>query len=229
MRVILLILIGFSFSFARVVVDKQTGLMWQDSSDAKSVVRTFEGAKSYCKELRLDGHSDWFLPTHEQLLTITDKSKYDPAIKSEFKNVVSSNYWSSSSEVLFSKDAWSVYFEYGDSRFYNKTDEYYVRCARAGQYDTLDFDKLVSKLTEQELKNIPAPPSELKLVKEEFETTAEFNKRVESTKRKQKEDIKSYRKKYTNAKANVKQIAIKKALQYTWGKPKEILRLKKLL
>lgn len=140
-------------------------------------------------------------------------------VKFKENNLVSSNYWSSSSSVSYSKSAWNVYFKYGDSYSYSKTDEYYVRCARAGQYDTLDFDKLVSKLTEQELKNIPAPPSELKLVKGEFETTKEFNKRVAQAKEEQRLIVEKYKKMYAQEKEKIEDVVIKKALQYTWGKP----------
>ena len=219
MRVILLILIGFSFAFANVVADKKTGLMWQDDSDAKSIQKNWEGAKNYCNNLTLQGHDDWFLPTAEQLLTITDKNRYSPSIKSEFKNVTSSGYWSSSPDVSDSKSAWYVYFNRGDSSYYGKTNEHYVRCARAGQSDTLNFDKLISHLVEEELKAFPTPPAELKLVKDEFETTAEFNQRIAKTKKEQKTIVAEYKKKYANAKQNAKSYAIKKALEMTWGKP----------
>jgi len=88
MRVILLILIGVSFSFAHIiVVDKNTNLMWQDNIDTEYVKKTWEDAKQYCEDLELDGYDDWFLPTVEQLLTITDKSKFNPSIKKEFNHV----------------------------------------------------------------------------------------------------------------------------------------------
>jgi len=239
MRAILLILIGFSLSFARVVVDDKTGLMWQDDNAVKSVKKSWYGAKSYCEELRMDGYDDWTLPTRAQLLSITDKTEYKPAIKDGFSNVASasSNYWSSSSDVSNSTYAWYVYFNYGYSSSNYKTDERYVRCVRAGQSDTLTFDEtfqkkefdgkvkpisfedLVNWYVEKELQNIPKPPKEIKLVKDEFETTAEFQARVAKTKKTQKKLVASYKKKYKNAKQNAKKRAIKKALQYTWGKP----------
>lgn len=219
MKVIFLIVISISLSFANVVVDKKTGLMWQDDYDVKNVKRTWKGAKNYCKTLKLDGYSDWFLPTQEQLLTITDKSKYNPSIKKGFSNVYSFIYWSSSPSVFNSECAWSVSFKHGFSFHNLKTSESYVRCARAGQSDTLKFDKLVSKLIEQELKNIPKPPSELKLTKDEFETTSEFNERVAKTKKSQKKIVAKYKRDYERARTKAKNRAIKKSLQYTWGKP----------
>ena len=112
-----------------------------------------------------------------------------------------------------------MYFEYGYSYNYSKTNKVYVRCARAGQSDTLKFEKLVSQLIKVELKNIPKPPSEVKLIKDEFETTKEFEARVKKTKAKQKKEIEKYKAKYASVKKSAKNKAIKKALEMTWGKP----------
>lgn len=117
-----------------VVVDSATGLMWQDDRRASSVKKSWEDAKRYCQNLSHAGYSDWYLPSIKELETLADTSKNDPAIKKGFVNVVSSYYWSSSSDVSDSKDAWNVYFEDGDSYYYDrKASDFYVRCARAGQ------------------------------------------------------------------------------------------------
>jgi Protein of unknown function (DUF1566) len=219
MRVILYIIIGFSLSFANIAVDKKTGLMWQDDNEVKSVKKDFQDAQKYCKDLKLENHDDWFLPTVEQLLNITDKSRYKPSIKSEFRNTTSSDYWSSSPVLLVDSYAWRVGFESGNSRLGNKEDKLLIRCVRIGKYETLNFESLVSNLIEKELKSIPKPPSELKLLKDEFETTLEFQVRVKNTKTKQQEEIEKYKKNHADAKIQAKQNAIKKALEVTWGKP----------
>ena len=221
MRIIILILMAFSLSIASsVVIDKKTNIMWQDNRDSKSLEKDYNSAKNYCKKLNLNGYDDWYLPTYEQLLTITDKSKYNPSIKSEFKNITSNgNYWSSSPNVSYSKYAWNVYSVTGEPYNFNKTTKLYVRCARAGQSDTLNFDTLISTLIKKELENIPKPPSELSLVRDEFETTAEFNSRVAKTKRNQKKIVAKYQKKYKSTKQKAQKNAIKKALEITWGKP----------
>ena len=201
-----------------IVIDR-TGLMWQDDSRAKSVELDWEGAKAHCQNLTHRGYNDWYLPSISELESLADYTK-SPAIKEGFKNVASSYYWSSSLGVSDSKGAWGVYFrDDGYSGSYNKTYKYYVRCARAGQSDTLNFDKLISTLVDKELKNISAPPAELKLVKDDFETTSDFNKRVAKTKEKQKIIVEEYKKKYQNAKQKAKDTAVKKALEITWGKP----------
>ena len=116
-----------------IVRDSATGLMWQDDSGAMSVQKNWEGAKSHCQNLTHGGYNDWRLPTISELESLADVSKQNLAIKEEFKNVASSSYWSSSPDVSDSKNAWRVGFDGGYSDTYNKTDEYYVRCARAGQ------------------------------------------------------------------------------------------------
>jgi len=220
MRVILLIMIGFSLVVAKsVVVDKSTGLMWQDNAAAKSVKRDFAGAKSYCSELVLSGYDDWFLPTHEQLQTITDKRRYNPAMKSIFKNVISSDYWSSSPNVSTSYNAWYVYFKGGNSYYDSKTFKYYVRCARAGQSDTSDFVKILSSVTKQELSKIPKPLKMISLKRGEFETTAEFNTRVAAAKVKHRAIVAEYKKGYGVKKAQAQKVALQKTVEIVWGKP----------
>jgi len=202
-----------------IVIDSATNLMWQDDKRAKNVKKDWSDAKVYCQNLAHAGYDDWYLPSISELETLINTAKYNRAIKKIFRNTAFNNYWSSSTNVSLSKDALLMNFLYGYPSYSYKTGEYYVLCARAWQSDTLDFDKLISKLIEQELKNIPKPPSELKLERGEFETTPEFNKRVEDTKENQKDIVANYKKNYADAKAKAKNRAIKKALQYTWGKP----------
>ncbi len=116
-----------------IVHDSATGLMWQDDSAAKSVQKDWEDAKAYCQNLTHGGYNDWYLPTISELESLADYSKVNPAIKEGFKNVASSVYWSSSPYVSDSQYAWYVYFNFGNSGYYDKTNEFYVRCARAGQ------------------------------------------------------------------------------------------------
>ena len=219
MRTILLIIIGYSLSFSHTVIDTKTGLMWQDNSDAKSIKRDWEGAKTYCKALTLEGYSDWFLPSHEQLESIIDFTRYKPATKIEFKYTVSSNYWSSTGDADSSYDAWYVNFKYGLSYNKSKGGNVYVRCARIGHSDTLNFDLLTSTLIAQELSAIKKPPKKVKLLRDEFESTKEFNLRVKSENTKEKAMLDAYKIAYAKVKVGLTKRSIKKALEMTWGKP----------
>ena len=120
-------------SAKEIVTNIKTGLVWQDDASVKSVIKNWSDAKHYCKNINFAGYSDWYLPTISQLESLVDTKSYNPAIKKEFKNVISSGYWSSSPGVSDSSSAWHVYFEYGNSSYYGKANNNYVRCARAGQ------------------------------------------------------------------------------------------------
>jgi hypothetical protein len=113
-----------------VVVDNRTNLMWQDDANANTTKRTWSGAITYCEDLTLATHSDWRLPNKNELKSIVDRSKDNPAMSEVFQNRVSSSYWSSSTFAGDSTDAWFVYFGNGGDYFDVKTFTYYVRCVR---------------------------------------------------------------------------------------------------
>ncbi len=112
------------------VTDTKLGLMWQDNSKAKSIKKKWSSAKSYCRNLTLAGHSDWRLPSYDELLTIVDYDRYKPAIMPGFQNVASSRYWSSSEYVSDAEYAWNVNFKDGNAGDFTESDEGYVRCVR---------------------------------------------------------------------------------------------------
>ena len=58
-----------------VVIDKNTGLMWQDNIDAKTIRKNRKDAKQYCRDLVLAGYDDWYLPPLKQLKSIVDAKK----------------------------------------------------------------------------------------------------------------------------------------------------------
>ena len=113
-----------------VVIDTKRKLMWQDNIDARSLKGSWEATINHCKNLNFAGFDDWRLPSRMELLSITDKTKANPAIQDGFQNVVSDYYWSSSPFVSVSSGAWYVYFYGGDGYYDYKSSSYYVRCVR---------------------------------------------------------------------------------------------------
>ncbi len=96
---------------------------------------------------------------------------------------------------------------------------FYVRCVRAGQSAALTFDKLVQSLIDQKLQHIKKPDLRVKLVKDMFETQAEFESRVAKIKAVQKKEIAAFKKELAGKKRQARSEAIKEALEITYGKP----------
>ena len=119
------------------VTDSKTGLEWQDNSDNNSTQKTWQEAIDYCEALTLDTHDDWRLPNINELKTLIDRTKREPAIKENVFEYIGTNnyyiYWSSSSFVGHEGGAWVVHFNYGDVDGYSKDGNYFVRCVRDGQ------------------------------------------------------------------------------------------------
>ena len=66
------------------ITDTSTGLMWQKATAPGTY--TWEQALTYCENLTLPagGYSDWRLPNRNELQSIVDYSRYNPAIDTTF-------------------------------------------------------------------------------------------------------------------------------------------------
>ncbi len=141
MKRVVLITIGLSVllnaAFTRsadIVVDSTTGLHWQDNTDVGGVSRDWQGAIGYCEALSLGGFSDWRLPNINELSSIVDYTKSNPALDSSFQNITPANfYWSSTTNASTHSYAWSVYFDSGYQHYGAKIINRPFRCVRLGQ------------------------------------------------------------------------------------------------
>ena len=104
-----------------IVTDTATGLIWQKTC----VSKTWQEALKYCENLTYAGYSDWRLPNKNELVSLVNYEKYNPA--SDFPNMTSENFWSSSSRT---SAAWCVLFSNGEAAAPGKSNSYYVRCVR---------------------------------------------------------------------------------------------------
>jgi hypothetical protein len=66
------------------ITDTKTGLMWQT---ARGGDMSWPAARKYCHDLSFAGHSDWTLPTKDQLVSLWN----DGGLRSKAQDV----YWSS--------------------------------------------------------------------------------------------------------------------------------------
>jgi len=158
-----------------VVIDNITGLMWQDNVEAKMVTKPWltngnyntchkdttspacndtsgDTAAKYCEDLILGGYTDWRLPTIKELTLIRDRSRYNPTIDiNSFQNVVSYDYWSSTTNVGYKDYAWVVDFDKGYDSFRAKANIAYVRCVRGNSLGTSFLIRDATKHTVQDL------------------------------------------------------------------------------
>ena len=103
-------------------------LMWQD--DERVFIGDWKQAKERCEKLNFAGYSDWRLPSIDELISITDKTKFSPAINSAFKYVKSDFYWSSTKFADGSSRAWFVHFKNGYGDWSGISDRLFARCVR---------------------------------------------------------------------------------------------------
>ena len=128
------------------VTDNRTGLVWQKCSAGQNDTTclgstlnyTLPDALTYCNNLELPspgGYTDWRLPNVKELNSLTDTSRYGPAIDPGFPSTIGSAYWSSTTFAYDSYSTFYVGFADGLVSFYHKTDSYNynVRCVRGGQ------------------------------------------------------------------------------------------------
>ena len=128
---------GYTDNGNGTVTDTATGLIWQKCSRGQNADATCTGtattatwadAGTYCTGLSLASKT-WRLPTRQELETLPDYSKSNPAIDTAaFPATAALNYWSSTTYAPSATDAWDVNFSNGFVGSDSKTGFYYVRC-----------------------------------------------------------------------------------------------------
>lgn len=119
------------------VMDKETGLVWEQSPGTGTY--TWTNAQYQCNDKALGGRKGWRLPMIQELASFVDTSVSGvPKLPSgnPFSNVnssMSSNYWSSTSYANNTTIAWYVSFASGNVHNDSKNSEAYVLCVRGGQ------------------------------------------------------------------------------------------------
>ena len=118
------------------VQDISTGLCWQRNMSAAGN-KTWANAITYCSTTLdgLGGNTDWRLPTTEELKSIVDFSKLNPAIvggdNNIFQNVSYTNYyWTYTTYTPASTYGWGIHFSVGLANTGLKTGTFYVTCVR---------------------------------------------------------------------------------------------------
>ncbi len=112
---------------AEIVTDLVTGLVWQKTYAGEI---TWQQALANCEGLTYAGQSDWRLPNVNELASLANYNRYGPA--SDFPDMPSSWFWSSSTYVDSTDGAWGVYFGNGSVNGGYKPDSSDARCVREG-------------------------------------------------------------------------------------------------
>ena len=117
------------FSTAKgITTDHSSGLQWAKVGSTARL--THADAVKFCEAFKLGGHTDWRLPTVEELRMLVDYKKRDPAIDTKHFTCESASYWSSSPVAGWPDGAWHVGFGYGDVYCWYRPYELFVRPVR---------------------------------------------------------------------------------------------------
>jgi hypothetical protein len=110
------------------VTDTNSGLMWQQATPPGTF--TWQQALNYSENLTLGGYSDWRLPDRNELQSLVDYARYNPAIDIMFfPGTQASPYWSSTTHAEYLDHAWVIYFD--PQGIFNRNDKSGYGCVRA--------------------------------------------------------------------------------------------------
>jgi hypothetical protein len=119
----------YDTSTAGIVVDKVTGLTWQQTVDADTL--TQPDAAALCSSLTLAGFSDWRLPTRIELISLIDDTRVGPAIdEAAFPDTPGTFFWTSTVVANDPGSVWGVAFDNGYTNSSDLGEHYRVRCVR---------------------------------------------------------------------------------------------------
>lgn len=127
----------------RMVFDNNTGLYWEvKSSDPEDVnfcedTYTWDDAqKVYVKKLndeKYGGFNDWRLPNKDELRSIIDYSRTNPAVNTDyFENCKTDDYWTSMTYEMQPYFGWVLFFGFGSGIAKSKNAKRYVIAVRGG-------------------------------------------------------------------------------------------------
>jgi len=120
---------------AEVVIDGQTGLMWQDNASNISITKNWTDAIDYCEGLDHAGYINWRLPNINELAytlpnsvfineTVFSGTLWGPS------HPLRKPYWSSTPNPSVTNQSWAMESVGFSSLVFDNSDSYYVRCVR---------------------------------------------------------------------------------------------------
>ncbi len=127
----------------RMVLDNNTGLVWEVKSPKRSDINCWEDKYSWkdaqvkyianLNKKKYGGFSDWRLPNKDELRSIVDYGKTNPAVDTRyFANTQSDFYWSTDVYNMQRPFVWGIFFGLGSGICYTPSSQRYVRAVRGG-------------------------------------------------------------------------------------------------
>ncbi len=113
-----------------IVKDEINSIYWQDTHESKESSLDWYEAVDYCNDLVLGGHSGWRLPTFDELLSIADYTRAEPAINPVFEYTGEDSYWSGTPFSATPSRAWTIDFRTGKTYYNYKRTNHTVRCVK---------------------------------------------------------------------------------------------------
>jgi len=118
------------------VLDRETGLVWEQSPDATPPGQTWQNAQFACNQKFVGGRTGWRVPSIQELASLMDPSQSNPALPAghPFTNVQSSGgYWSATSfDAGPTTTAWDATFGLAGVAVLSKSSSIFVWCVRGG-------------------------------------------------------------------------------------------------
>lgn len=117
------------------IKDNYTGLTWQKIQPSN--LMTWEEALAYGTASALAGKNDWRLPDVKELQSLTNVKLSKPTLdKNYFINILSGNYWTSTTMLNDPLKAWDINVDYGLITYHEKTVKQNVLLVRGGMDNT---------------------------------------------------------------------------------------------
>ncbi len=140
MRILTILFISFIYIFGAniykkgsVVIDEENALMWQDTKDNITIIKTHITAQDYCETLTLDSFDNWRMPDNDEYEYIIDRTREDgqPMINMAFRYALPVDYWTDDRTWrTFGRYGYYVFFKSGNIYYENRSYPKLVRCIR---------------------------------------------------------------------------------------------------
>ncbi len=114
-----------------------TGLMWQKGDTHNDVKRDWKASLHYCNQLKLAGHSDWRMPTRNELQSLVSPMQVNPAIDQKIFNHCKSDwYWLDSGDEKNDENADFIHFYNAREGSTHQDASACIRCVRSNSNAT---------------------------------------------------------------------------------------------